>query len=87
MVLSSTLDILLVYALDGLPEVGSSFKEIFHVAPFEKNPKLNVFSRVLRDSTPRFVGPSVGWSVGRSPFYFFSVFELFEPTAPAQMLS
>ena len=28
---------------------------------------------------------SVGWSVGRSPFYFFGVFELFEHTAPAQM--
>ena len=43
------------------------------------------FSRVLRDSTPRYVGPSVGWSVGRSPFYFFGAFELFEHTAPAQM--
>ena len=40
-----------------------------------------VFSRVLRDSTPRYVGPSVGWS----PFYFFGVFELFEHMAPAQM--
>ena len=31
-----------------------------------------VFSRVLRDSTPRFVRQSVGWSVGRSvTFYFF----------------
>ena len=37
-------------------------------------PKNDVFSRVLRDSTPRYVGPSVGrslsrwvgWSVGRS---------------------
>ena len=43
-----------------------------------------VFSCVLRDSTPRYVGPSVGRSVG--PFYFFRVFELFEHTAPAQML-
>ena len=37
-----------------------------------------LLSRVLRDSTPRYVGPSVGqsvgWSVGRSPFYFFGVF-------------
>ena len=36
-----------------------------------------VFSRVLRDSTPRYVGPSVGrsvgWSVGRlvSPLFTF----------------
>ena len=33
---------------------------------------LSVLSRVLRDSTPRYVDPSVGrlvgWSVGRSPF-------------------
>ena len=29
--------------------------------------------------------PLVGWLVGRSPFYFFGVFELFEHTAPAQM--
>ena len=27
------------------------------------------FSRVLRDSTPRYVGPSVGPSIGRSPFW------------------
>ena len=40
-----------------------------------------ISSRVLRDSTPRYVGPSVGWS----HFYFFGVFELFELTAPAQM--
>ena len=40
-----------------------------------------VFSRVLRDSTPRYVGPLVGWS----PFYFLGVFELFEHTVPAQM--
>ena len=45
----------------------------------------HIFSRVLRDSTPRYVSPSVGWLVGRSPFYFFGVFELFEHTAPAQM--
>ena len=44
-----------------------------------RNEKL--FSRVLRDSTPRYVGRSVGWF----PFYFFSVSELFEPIAPAQM--
>jgi len=35
--LSSTLDILLVFTLDGLPELGSSFKEIFFEAPFEKS--------------------------------------------------
>ena len=45
-----------------------------------------LFSRVLRDSTPRYVGPLVGWLVGRSSFHFFGVFELFEHTAPAQML-
>ena len=38
MVLSSTLDFLLVLTLDGLPELGSSFKEIFLVAPFETRP-------------------------------------------------
>ena len=40
----------------------------------------NIFSCVLCDSTPRYVGPLVGWLVGqlvgRSPFYFFGVFEL-----------
>ena len=49
---------------------------------------------MLRDSTPRYVGPLIGWLVGRlvgrlvgwSPFYFFSVFELYEPTAPAKLL-
>ena len=51
---------------------------------------LLLFSRVLRDSTPRYVDPSVGRLVGwspfyLSPFYFFGVFELFEHTAPAQM--
>jgi len=45
-----------------------------------------IFSRVLRDSTPRYVGPLVGRSpLYLSPFYFFGVFELFELTAPAQM--
>ena len=48
-----------------------------------------LFSRVLRDSTPRYVGQlvgrPVGWLVGPSPFYFFGIFELFEHTAPAQM--
>ena len=34
-VLSSTLHFLLAFALDGLPELGSSLKEIFLVAPFE----------------------------------------------------
>ena len=31
-----------------------------------------VFCRVLRDSTPRYVGPSFGWSVG--PLFTFSAF-------------
>ena len=52
-VLSSTLDFLLVYSLDGLPELVSSFKEIFHVAPFEKNPKLIIFHLPLHS---KFIG-------------------------------
>ena len=39
----STRDFLLVYTQDGLPELGSSFKEIFLVALFDKNPKLIIF--------------------------------------------
>ena len=43
-----------------------------------------IFSRVLRDSAPRFVRPSVSWSVGRAvTFYFFSVFTVFGLIAPA----
>ena len=46
-----------------------------------------VFCRVLRDSTPRFVGPSVGPSVRPSvTLYFFGVNGFFGLTAPAQML-
>ena len=49
-----------------------------------------LFSRVLRDSTPRFVGPSVRPLVGRSVrpshFTFFWVFGIFGFTAPAQMI-
>ena len=41
-----------------------------------------LFSCVLRDSTPRYVCPSVGRSVGPL-FTFFCVFELFEHMAPA----
>ena len=55
-----------------------------------------LFSRVLRDSTPRYIGPVVGWLVGQLVgwlvdwlvwplFTFFGVFELCEHTAPAQM--
>ena len=45
------------------------------------------FSRVLRDSTTRFVGPSVRPSVGPSvTLYFFWVFAVFGLTAPAQMI-
>ena len=36
------------------------------------------FSCVLRDSIPRFVRPSVGRSVSRSPFYFFYSFYSFQ---------
>ena len=42
-----------------------------------------IFSRVLRDSTPHFVGPSVGPSV---TIYFFCFFAVFGLTAPAQMI-
>ena len=46
-----------------------------------------IFSCVLRDSTPRFVGPSVGPSVRPSvTLYFFGVNGVFGLTAPAQML-
>ena len=49
-----------------------------------------IFSRMLRDSIPRFVRLSVGrlvdWSVGQSPFYFFYVFAVFGLTALAQVL-
>jgi len=41
-VFSITLDFRLVYTQYGPPEQGSSFKKIFLVAPFEKNPKLIV---------------------------------------------
>ena len=46
-VFSITLDFLLVYTQYGPPEQESSFKEIFLVALFEKNPKLIVFSIIL----------------------------------------
>ena len=42
-----------------------------------------LFSCVLRDSTPRFVGPSVRRSV---TLYFFGDIGVFGLTAPAQML-
>jgi len=47
---------------------------------------LLIFSRVLRDSTPRFVGPSVHRSVRPSHFTFFGFFGIFGFTAPAQMM-
>ena len=46
-VFSSTLDFLLVHTQDRLPELVSNFKEIFLVAPFEKNPKLITFHPIL----------------------------------------
>ena len=47
----------------------------------------SIFSRVLRDSTTRFVGPSLSLSVHRSvTLYFFGVFAVFNLTAPAQMI-
>ena len=50
-------------------------------------PLSRIFSHVLRDSTPRFVGPSVRRSVRPSvTLYFFCVFTVFGLTAPAQMI-
>ena len=46
-VLSSTQDFLLDFTLDGLPELGYSFREILLVAPFEKSPKLIIFHQIL----------------------------------------
>ena len=45
---SITLNFSLVFTQDGLPELGSSFKEIFLVALFEKNPKLIIFPLILQ---------------------------------------
>ena len=42
-VFSITLNFPLEFTQDGLPELGSSFKEIFLVALFKKNPKFIVF--------------------------------------------
>ena len=53
MVLSSTLNFLLVYTLDGIPELRSDFKDIFLVAPFEKNPKLIIFHLIMHS---KFIG-------------------------------
>ena len=45
---------------------------------------------MLRDSTPRYVGPSVGQFVGLSPFYFFGVFWVLSirllPRCPSDLL-
>ena len=49
---------------------------------------LAVYPALFLDSTPRYVGPSVRWLVGRSGgplITFFGVFELFKHTAPALM--
>ena len=45
-----------------------------------------LFSRVLRDSTSRFVGPSVGPSVRHSLLFFLFFFAVYGLTAPAQMI-
>ena len=46
-----------------------------------------IFSRVLRNSTPRFVGPSVRPSVRPSvTLYFFGGFAVFGLSDPAQMI-
>ena len=57
--------------------------------------RILISSRVLRNSTPRFVGLLVCWSVGllvcwsiilSVTLYFFWVFAVFGLTAPAQMI-
>ena len=48
MVFYSTLDFWLVFTLDRLSELGSSFKEIFLLAPFERSPKLMIFHHTVR---------------------------------------
>ena len=48
-------------------------------------PEDKIFSRVLRDSISRFVGPSVGRLVGQwSPFDFFGAFKLLGLTVSFQ---
>ena len=56
-------------------------------SPTPPKPGLSIFfSRVLRDSTPRFVGPSISPSVSPSvTVYFFGVNGSFGLIAPAQM--
>ena len=46
-VFSITLNFPFVFTQDGLPKVGSSFKEIFVVALFEKNQKLIIFHPIM----------------------------------------
>ena len=58
--------------------MGKQFKAYF------KADKYNFQSCATQLYTP--LCRSIGRLVGRSPFYFFIVFEFFEHTAPAQML-
>jgi len=46
-VFSITLNFPLEFTQEGLPELGSGFKEIFLVALFEKNPKLIIFHPIM----------------------------------------
>ena len=62
-VLGSTLDFLLVYTQDGLPELGSSFKEFFLVALFEKNPKLIIFHFTLLVEFIEFLESLFRWHI------------------------
>ena len=50
-VFSITLNFPLVFTQDGLPELGTSFKETFLVAPFKKKSKNDNFSSYI---APRF---------------------------------
>ena len=70
-----------------------TYEEFFHVG--HELALFLIFSRVLCDFIPRFVGPSVHPSVRTSvrlsvrpsvALYFFGVYGVFGYTAPAQML-
>ena len=54
-VLSGTLDFLLVFTLDGLRGLGSSYKKMFLVAPFEKSPKFMIFHQILYSEFTRLI--------------------------------
>ena len=77
-----------------LPRLGTKKKCFFSFSlsrqlPYiiDGYPYFSFFSRVLRNSTPRFVGPSVGLSVGPSvTLYLFKFFMVFGLTDPAPVI-